>query len=488
MACLVLTGCVGTTDLAAPTATSDEESRVTKSAPQAAASRPPSAPNSQAAMQSTLAAGPAKAWSGFGELRTSVSLDGCGQWCWEPVVATGPDGRIFVTDSSDRMVRSDDGGVSWIAIQTPPLPADIPSGANFQRGDQILAVAPSGRLFYAAVVALHSTTLAEPAQTLPASVLIFNGVNVAASDDGGASWLFSVHLAPTGGPQAIGTDGDRPWLAFGPQGDIYLTYHTVAAAASAWTTDSSPAAFAETGNGIWVHRSVDGGRSWAATPITPTPYATVVNMQPLVIQNGPGGGLDGQLATSADGRVFLAALVAHDSCTPASCIFGVGGQSAFSVFVSDDRGASFVERRIVLDLTSASSWGPSVTVDGSGVVHAVRHTADDAVNVYHSTDGGRTWSAPEYWNASAAKWGVTALAGPRGLAVAWHELDASGQVSLQLGRQANGTERVVMEIAQGAWGSERSTDFAHMALMPDGGAVLVWADRSAGNIRFFREL
>src|SRR5438067_10132012 len=129
---------------------------------------------------------------------------------WEPSMATGPDGRQWVTTqengpaSTEAIYWSDSGGANWTRTMTNP-PTTMPNSDN-----EIL-ILPTGRVL--------------------ASVI--NGTGVALdihyTDDNGTTWKTSM------GNQL--QDQDRQWLAYGPKNpdgtyDVSMLWHNLGSGAA----------------------------------------------------------------------------------------------------------------------------------------------------------------------------------------------------------------------------------------------------------------
>lgn len=439
---------------------------------------PPSASRSSVASQGQSRVSVAAPVASFGAFRTSVALPACGDGCFEPVIAAAPDGTLYVVATGDDIVRSSDAGATWQPLLSPPSPPGVPDG--FARGDQILAVAPDGRLYYAAVINTQLAQLVPPASATPTWGPAFAGVHVASSKDRGESWDVNAVVGPTGAPGSLGMTGDRPWLAFAPNGSVYLAYHVVHGGMHVMTDLPS---FVEIGGGLWVHRSDDYGENWSATAIQLMPYSTIYS-EPLPVGVSGPSSLDGQLAVDHDGTVYLAALSARDLCPGVTCI----GESTFSIFVSEDDGASFVEREVLPPSAEwPGSYVPAIAIDGAGALHAFRHTVDESVERFVSADGGVSWIGPETWSEGIARRGVYALAGPRGVEVGWHEEAADGRIVLRMARALPDAPPVRISLDAAPNGPSFPSDFAHFARLPGGGVAAVFADMAAGQVRVMLE-
>jgi hypothetical protein len=210
--------------------------------------------------------------------------------CYEPTIAADPQGRLFVADGSTSSVAvSMDDGATWTQRDPPPLP----QGLQGVQSDVILQAARTGRLYYSALVVAHPAGLAGP---------LLEGIQVAWSDDGAATWAGNVPVGPASGTVQV-VAPDRQWLGFAPDGTMYLTYNQIP-------------------TGIWLAKSADQGATWSG-------WTRAASTE------GRGGGIgqSGPPVVDSKGHVFVPA------CNGA----GAAGESngGTLVFRSDDQGATF---------------------------------------------------------------------------------------------------------------------------------------------------
>ncbi len=190
-------------------------------------------------------------------------------------------------DMRIRLTRSDDGGASW----TPPrdaVPADY-CGTGCDKPWLLAAPAPGGgENLYLGFAARRGENFA----------LLF-----LRSEDGGGTWSAPQPLAE---PESVG-----PWmvgpnlLSFAASPDGALT------AAYLATTRHESARWGSTISRVYLRRSLDGGRTWAAARRVSAPTDSVVFEQPAVAVDGAttyvayvtgtaAGAWDVVLATSTD--------------------------------------------------------------------------------------------------------------------------------------------------------------------------------------------
>jgi hypothetical protein len=311
------------------------------------------------------------------------------------------------------------------------------------------------------------------------------------SSDLGRTWSASKPVLGT--PEAISADGEnRPKLAFGPKGDIYISY-------------TSPLAKPYTGNIRFV-RSLDGGRTFSA------PVTVHADRQEI-------GHRFDALVVDRAGRIFIAWIDRRDAA------------AALYYAVSDDRGASFrgdyrfAEHsceccHIALALNAygmpVAFWrqiyGENVrdhamaTLSGTGRASTpVRTTFDNQVvescphqgpavqfgpdGTRHQAwfslaDGGRllyaakrphgALTAPVRLGAGAAAYPDIAVHGDT-VVVAWEQFDGTDMVAFARISTDGGHTWRERELLRHAG----ATDHPRLAVTPSG-IVLVWRTREAG--------
>jgi hypothetical protein len=183
----------------------------------------------------------------------------------------------------------------------------------------------------------------------------------AVSFDGGASWQESLLPRLTvaaGGPYERTSD---PWVAFGTGGRAYFV--------SLGFNETSPQ------NGVYLSASDDGGLTWGDPVAVHSGNQNFDDKESVVVDNRDD--------SPYKGRVY----VAWDSINSAR-------QQPVLLTYSDDGGHSFAEGSILY--IQGSNIGIIPLVGPGGIVHAVWLSYQRQVLMLaaHSTDGGRTWSAP----------------------------------------------------------------------------------------------
>lgn len=313
----------------------------------------------------------------------------------EPAIAENPAnlnnlvaGSKFFTDPAKYLFKigtfySEDGGRTW--HDTGVLPG---FDAYNRVSDISLAFSPNGSLVYACVLADNDVTG-------------HSGIFVSRSRDGGQTWSLptAVFLDTTGN-----TFSDKPWIAVdatkqATRGTVYVV----------WNLDSGtdkdkhdPGAYlfpqqstATPHAGMVVSRSIDYGHSYSP-PLLLTPFDT---------QNFAIGAIP---AVAPDGTLAIAYLrygeTAHKTFTHMDLV------------VSHDRGLTFsAERAAVSHVDGVPNHLPGSSfrnlslpafavspLDGTMMLAwADMRYGDADVLAVHSTDGGRTWSAPVRVNHDA---------------------------------------------------------------------------------------
>lgn len=351
----------------------------------------------------------------------------CMYSCYEPSIAVDDEGRIFLTDGITADVAvSSDGGASWTARAPPPIPAPLFEG--FQT-DALVQTSPDGRLYYSALLM----------RAVPGvSGAVLEAIQVAASDDGGATWAINAYLSPAADPTLPIYSPDRQWLGFGGDGTMYLTYNQIP-------------------TGIWIARSDDGGAAWSG-------WTRAVPAE----ARDAGFGQSGPPVVDADGAVHVPACA--------------GGR--FGVFTSADGGSTFTAQTVPM----GCNWFPILAIAPSGALVAAAQ--DGSKIVVSHKHGEEAWTDPVVWGkaATAAPW---PLPGPAGaLAVAWYEDGGKSTLHVTYGTLDDGPERDVVaqsDIGGAATRTSANTDFAHAARLAEGSVGVVWADGEQAKVFFARE-
>jgi len=263
--------------------------------------------------------------------------------------------------------RSLDGGGTFSPAVT--LPASI--GSNLNAWDPALAVGPDGTV-YAAFMVAHGS------QWYPV---------VDASFDHGSSFTQVSSLTP---PDAKNW-GDRPFLAVGPDGTVYVTwdYGPERTSVTFICATSGSCAFATGDLNVVLQRSTDRGRTWSAMSyVSPGFPASGGDLAPIVVE--PSGRVD----------VIYQGYHITDTTTYAM-------EPAYEYFTASvDQGRTWAEPVKVgpeAGTMSLSEWwiDSALGRDAGGNLYASWDTqgtnADGSANdvgwLAYSKDGGNTWSA-----------------------------------------------------------------------------------------------
>lgn len=307
----------------------------------------------------------------------------------EPVVAVTSDGVIFTegigraaNGNVNKVWRSVDGGASWTDVTPPALGQE-------RSNDGFVAVGNGDRVYAANV---FQTTF-----------------QLYRSDDGGASWVplpipkvpalmhrhwvvptgeRTVHVAVEGFPP-----GFLPYLAGQPGLDA---------------VQGTP------NDGMWYLRSDDLGETWTL-PRHVDPQVNFAGQGPLV--------------ASPDGRRLYVPRY-EDAAGAFAPTYEKG---RWYLLASEDGGDSW-ERREMFDLTSELSTAvPGLAMDAEGTLHFVWTQADagsSRLRIARSTDGGRSWTAPQPIGPANGTMAMAWVAA-RGtdLGLMWYAADVEGPAS-----------------------------------------------------------
>ncbi|MEO8463259.1 MAG: sialidase family protein [Chloroflexota bacterium] len=181
-----------------------------------------------------------------------------GTTCYEPqnesnIVINPHNDQNVVTSSNDYRSNfgacwayvSDNGGTTWVNIQMPGWTAATGAKGQFVKtgcgGDPVMAFAPDGTLYFAAIT-----------YNLDKFPRTMSGVAVASSKDGGHTWTPPVMVSYNAAGNFF---LDKEWMAVGNDGTVYLT----------WTTFySGPRGLGYLKSPIVMATSRNGGKSWSS--------------------------------------------------------------------------------------------------------------------------------------------------------------------------------------------------------------------------------
>jgi hypothetical protein len=374
----------------------------------------------------------------FGHPRVVMSCPASG--CYEPSVAVDRKGRVFVTEWSGDVigVSTNGGSASFSRVPAPPrsTPRVDRDGAN-----ATVQVDPRDRLVYSRAIAGL-------------------GIQVAVSSTGARTWDSNTIIAS----QVLAI---RPWLGFAPNGTVYALWHT-------WTGPPYPCCgFSEGNHGsYWLASSPDGGRMFGA-PQPFLPGSDIFSTGPPIVD--------------ASGRAYVPVILGFQTREwgmpepwPAP-----GSQTiALAVSPHPTGPASFALHHVAEE--TAADFFPIAALDSSGRIEVAWRGTDSGVHsvlVSESADRGQTWSQPQLWSegseATASPW----ISLRRGrVDVLWYAVrQRDRESSLMLSRGgADGWIReqsvVDASVMGQPGGLAANTDYANLALLPDGRVIAVFID------------
>lgn len=378
---------------------------------------------------------------------SAVAIADCEFSCFEPNLAIGPNATVYVAEAVGELARSTDGGETFTSLGQVPLPPG--SGENDVQSDGLVDVADSGALYYSALILNPSG---------PGAAATIEGIQVAASHDGGESWPRNTYVALEDGGGEPVQEVDGQWLAFGEEATVYLSYAQRAGAAVGCA-----------GSGLWVARSDDGGETFSSFT-----RAAGYEQRRQCGQAGP--------PTLAGENLLLP----YWANRPDPLAGGV--ERGIDLAVSEDRGESFRQTEA---LSTEGGWFP-VLADTDQGLSLVFHGMDGRV-MTTSAPGG-SWLEPKTWSQDGNR-SVTSpwiAAGPEGsVAIGWATGADDGAVLHVQQAQTTGEglrpTGPPVDVARLETNSSNSanTDFVDLAFFPNGEAATVWAPGD-GTVRFAR--
>lgn len=369
---------------------------------------------------------------------------------FEPTVAAGPDGTVYVTGANSGLIHVQQGGSGeWETRPSPPPP---PESRGTARGDALVSVDGMGRLWYTALL---------PSQVGPVDDPTSGGLQIAVSEDGGQTWSANHHI----GPPEFPWNADRQWITFAPEG----TAHVVWKAYQGTIQNQQDRHLAA----VTLH---DGGSS-VGSPVNVTP------MLPSATSL-----IGGQPSVASDGTLMVPYLeVDHSGSSE--------GDGALRVARSTGEGRSFQQ----LDVWAPPGRDPGTNfpisaVDGHDRFHLAWNGPDGHVLHTVSYDDGGTWTVPtsvsglEDQSSQESPWIEVENGTAR---VAGFGTPEDGRVSLELtlfpanatpAANRSATIQVAELPASGGLGPA-FTDFAHLGTLPRGDMLTVWGvPETAGGV------
>lgn len=355
----------------------------------------------------------------------------CGGSCYEPSIATDRASRVFVTSGrGDQIGVSTDGGATFTTIPGPPLRIGVFSARSL--GDALVQTAPSGRLYF--------------------SNLFAHGVQVAWSDDAGATWGSNVFVSLARGEAVVVPD--RQWLGFGAGGTVYLSYSQVP-------------------SGIYVLRSDDGGATFPTFA-----RAAATEERQTIGQAGP-------VVVGPSGVVYLPYFV--------QTVTG-RGPAKVAIAVSSDGGRSFgtIDAYVSSPGEASFTGFPILSAGADGHLWAAWSSVRSGPLVTGSTDGGATWAEVINWAAPDSNgWTCPWIEGRSDhVDVLMYRPHAGvsdvvfARASLPGAATGQGIEHVTLatDLHQLSTRNTCNTDYGSFATGPDGCVAVVWSDDKGAHV------
>lgn len=356
----------------------------------------------------------------------STMIEAACSGCYEPAIAVDQAGRIFATGGAnfEKIGVSVDDGLTFTVKPAPTPPGPLPTGFEGSSGDDVVQVSPWGWLYYSR---LWSDT----------GGIAAGGLHLAASDDGGDTWLMNQFMQLRTDPTSRSFTADRQWYAFHGNETVYLLFNCGASAA------------------ICMRRSDDRGMTWGP----PVDVVTPVDHTFPSPAGFPAVGPDGTIVVAYFGDPR------PDTST---------GARSIKVAASSDGGRSFRQSTAfthgLMEGTSGGGW-PEATILADGSWVAGWSTSDDRLWLAVSTDAGVTWAdpvvySPEQTGGSSHPWLRPNVDG--GFDAVWF---GSGP-SVQAGRfDSNATMVARTNVTEEGGGQSDYSFFDHT---PDGRIVVAY--------------
>ena len=245
-----------------------------------------------------------------------------------------------LTSFDNALLKSTDGGKTWIDVTPQVTPADRTMGID----PLVVYDAASGRLF----VGVYA---------LPAVIQLYW------SDDGGSTWATT---APVVGEPVT----DSPTMFAMPVDDNPLWPSALFICYNAFLT-------------LQCKRSMDGGLSWALLP------------SPFGIPESKCGPIPGKSAAARSGQVlYVGRFQATESC---AALQAGATSDTYEVAIAASGDGGLTWQSVVLDegLSFANEAQPTIAVDDAGNAFvAWSDQLGQFLRFSRSTDQGRTWSTP----------------------------------------------------------------------------------------------
>jgi hypothetical protein len=252
------------------------------------------------------------------------------------------------------------------------------------------------------------------------------------------------HCTTTNGGQA-GPSDDREWLTAAPDGTLYLTYHEfVSAQPVAFRSDNAGGDdFANACGSIVTDPTIESnvptditGGTLVAKPVTDSKGNLYVLFSTTTQQENAQAQSQGQ-PSGTFSQLYLA--VSHDKCQTFTDYTVFDGEKKYG-----ENSVQFGD--IFNDL--AVDGSDNLYVIGAGYIGKTQFAKSANVYLFHSTDLGKTWSAPQQVGTSnAAHMLPAAVGGPR-----------AGQLSIGYFRTVNGVTDPNSTSGQWTYATAQSTN------------------------------
>jgi hypothetical protein len=279
----------------------------------------------------------------------------CTNGAAEPAIRADATGTFYVSSelglgSGTYAWKSTDGGLHYVALQSPNQISQDLGGIAPGGGDTDLGVAPAANANGVHNVYVASLSLAN--------------VTVSTSKDGGQTWSKNVLSATVPGD-------DREWIAADGATKVCVSYHDIV-----------------TFN-IDVSCSFDAGASF-------TQFGSAIDApHAYLLEDNSTGNLTIDPTNHTIYQVFSGIATAAEAAVPTNF-------HAVWIAVSHDGGVTFTDNAVYVNPNTSVSYGHqfvNATVDRAGNVYVVYN---DNHNMYYSfsTDHGQTFTGPIQVNAS----------------------------------------------------------------------------------------
>jgi hypothetical protein len=375
------------------------------------------------------------------DVTRATALDACGQaqvigFCTEASLAADGQGVLYAENGlGPEMAKSTDDGKTWTRIAVPM--AQLPGTPVVSDNDALVRVLRDGSVLYVGMFAVTATHSVDQ---------VFSGLHVAISHDHGATWPVNKIVGIEDGHPIPGDD--RPWVAQGPDGSLYLVYSNII---TPYYAGLPPDARTALPNRAEVVRSDDGGATWG-------PMATIYS----------------------GGHAVLGDPVFHgdELVVPSYISDDAGATWRLSLMRSPDRGQSWREEAVRPALPADKSVDAfvSAAVRADGTEGVAWREQGSIILVATKPAGAAAWSDPLQWSLATehAAIGPGIIAADRGWAVSYITRIGDDNTStidyhLALGSDAGPEQRIGLGTNKSNQGPAANSDFATVVALPGRG-------------------